>query len=310
MPNRFCAICGETLDENAPTFNMCLKCYLKEHPLFTLPGEFHLIICPDCGNYAKQKDWNETNESDIILITEEAIYNYLLIPLMKKNALEFNLTLDENSVFYNSKNMIETIEFEIEGCQKKNKSMFYKQPIKIILNHELCENCSNLRSGTHFTSIMQLRVMDESQFNLLNDIIQEIQFFTEKEFNKDPKQYISKMEDKKYGVDLLLSTNELMNHLISYLKGQHNFLLKRTKKLVGRDSKQGKNIYRLTSLVKFLPVSKGDRVISENGEEYLVTDITKKRILLKNTSGAKLFLDYEEFFKLNYHLKSEENKHE
>ena len=81
---------------------------------------------------------------------------------------------------------------------------------------------------------------------------------------KDNRQYITKLEDQKNGVDLYLSTNELMNQIIKFLSSNYHFLLKRTKKLVGRDSQKGRNLYRLKSLVKFLPINKNDIILFEN----------------------------------------------
>ena len=57
MVNRFCAICGKNLDENAPHFGMCLNCYLKEHPLFELPNRFSFKTCIDCGSYSIKEEW-------------------------------------------------------------------------------------------------------------------------------------------------------------------------------------------------------------------------------------------------------------
>ncbi|MFW9784570.1 MAG: NMD3-related protein, partial [Candidatus Heimdallarchaeota archaeon] len=111
----------------------------------------------------------------------------------------------------------------------------------------------------------------------------------------DKKQYISKVLDQKYGLDLMLSTNELLNHIISHLRNKLHFILKRTKKLIGRDIQKGKNIYRLKSLVRFLPFRKNDIIEIEN-HKYIIDNITKNKIVLKNEDNQKLVKGYSFFF--------------
>lgn len=304
MPNRFCAICGKDLDESAPRFNMCLDCYLKENPLFMLPHIFELKICSECGSFTKHEEWRETNDLDTISILENALFYYLLDPITKKQAIEFNLFIDEGTIQYSSRHFINALDFEIEGYLKNEIKIKHSQRIRVKINHELCESCVKLRSGMYFKAIIQLRVDNRSYFDYLNDIIQDIHNFVEKLFENDHKQYIVKMEDTDYGIDLFLSTNELMNQIVSHLKNNYNFLMKKTKKLVSRDNQRGKNVYRLTTLLRFLPLKKGNKIKIEKNEEYTVRNITKKKIILLNKSGAKRVLDYEEFFNMNYSIKN------
>jgi len=166
----------------------------------------------------------------------------------------------------------------------------------------LCRNCSNLRGGTYFISIIQLRVKDESQLELVEKILIEINKYAKNIFDKDHRQYISKIEDQKYGVDLYLSTNELMNHIIKFLKAKHHFLLKRSKKLVGRDNQKGKNLYRLKTLIKFLPVAHNDIILIDN-QDFIVENITKNKIILKSNNNIKLIKDYSYFFNENIIIK-------
>ena len=117
----------------------------------------------------------------------------------------------------------------------------------------------------------------------------------EKLNEKDRKQYISKIEDQKFGVDLYLSTNELMNYIIKFLKSNYHFILKRSKKLVGRDSQKGRNLYRLKSLIKFLPINKNDIILIDN-QKYIVESLSKNKVVLRNEQGTKLIKEYPYFF--------------
>jgi len=295
MPNRFCAICGKILVENDPHFGMCLECYLKEHPLFELPKQFSLNICVDCGSYSKKDVWVEPLENELFSIIEQAIHKLLLKPFLKRNIIDFSISFNEESFVFSSKDLLISLEVAIQGILKENSKITYQQIIKLNLNHILCKNCTNLRGGTYFLSIIQLRVKDEKDFDLIKQVLEEINEYVERIFEKDHRQYISKVEDQKYGVDLYLSTNELMNYLIKFLKTNYYFLLKRSKKLVGRDSQKGRNLYRLKTLIKFLPIKNND-IISIENQNYIVENITKNKVILRSENNTKLIKDYSFFF--------------
>ena len=204
---------------------------------------------------------------------------------------------------YSSKDLLKSVEVLISGTLRGNSNVKHQIVVQLILNHSLCRNCTNIRGGTYFISILQLRVKDENQYEIIPKILEEIYNFSENLFKKDQRQYITKIEDQKYGVDLYLSTNEIMNHIIKFLRSHYHFLLKRTKKLVGRDNQRGKNLYRLKASVKFLPVALNDRLLI-NDEDYFVESITKSKIILRSKTNTKLIKDYSYFFNEKiYHKK-------
>jgi len=295
MPHRFCAICGKEINENAPHFGMCTACYLKENPLFELPKKFDLRICLDCYRYSIKEIWIKPGNSDFLAVIKEATHELLLNPLNKNQKLTFSIEIDQNSLIFSSKDLITALEMKIKGSIRDNSLIFNEYILKLLIRYELCNNCLNVRSGSYFTSILQLRVKNPSYFDFLKNVIDEINNFIKEEFNEDDKQYVSKMVDQKNGVDMYLSTIELMNHIISHLKPKYNYILKRSKKLVGRDRQKGKGIYRLKALMKFLPIKKNDIVKIKN-EEFVVEQILKNDVLLKNKKGEKLNKSFEYFF--------------
>ncbi len=295
MPNRFCAICGKKLVQDDPHFGMCLKCFLKEHPLFKLPDRLSINICLDCGSYSKKDIWIEPLDNELFSIIKEAVQKFLLKSFLKKNNIDFSFAVNENSFIFSSKDLLVSLEVEIIGVLKEDSNIKHKQIISINLNHILCKNCSNLRGGTYFIAIIQLRVKDEEQFGLIKEVLDEVNDYVENLFEKNHKQYISKIENQKFGVDLYLSTNELMNYLIKFLKSKYFFLLKRTKKLVGRDTQKGRNLYRLKALIKFLPVKIKD-IVFIGDQNFSVENITKNKVILRGENATKLIKDYTYFF--------------
>ena len=130
---------------------------------------------------------------------------------------------------------------------------------------------------------------------IIKDALDDISFLAEKLFSKNDKQYIAKMEDQTLGVDLYLSTNELMNRIISHIRSKYYFILKRTKKLVGRDSQKGRNLYRLKALIKFLPFKKNDLILINNSK-YVIEHLTKNKVILRDEKQTKLVKNFSFFF--------------
>jgi len=295
MPHRFCAICGRNIKNDSPHFGMCLSCFLKEHPLFELPINFNFKVCLDCGSYSKKDNWIPIEENDIFFIIEQAIFRFLLKSYMKIEKIIFSIDYEENSFIYSSKDLLTSLDVKIKGELKEDKKIRYEQKVRINISYDFCINCLNLRGGKYYLSVIQLRVINEKYFDLIKQVLDSIHTFVEKLFERDKKQYISKIIDQKYGVDLLLSSNELLNHIISFLRPKYHFLLKRTKKLVGRDIQKGKNLFRLKALVKFLPFKKNDTIKIENNK-FVVDSITKNKIVLRSEDNSKLVKNFSFFF--------------
>ncbi|MHA1457329.1 MAG: NMD3-related protein, partial [Promethearchaeota archaeon] len=171
----------------------------------------------------------------------------------------------------------------------------HEEDVAVRIDYELCKNCTNLRGGMYFLSILQIRVSNPIHFNIIDTIINETYAYVEKIFQKDDRQYISKLVDHKNGVDLLLSTNELMNHIVSYLKSKYNFELKRTKKLVGRDTQKGRNLYRLKTLIRVLPFKKNDTIMI-NDDVFHIESISRNIVILRDQLDKKLKKKFTYFF--------------
>jgi len=86
-----------------------------------------------------------------------------------------------------------------------------------------------------------------------------------------------------------------MNRIISHIRSKYYFILKRTKKLVGRDSQKGRNTYRLKALIKFIPFKKNDFILINNSK-YFVEKLTKNKVILRDEKQTKLVKNFSFFF--------------
>jgi len=295
MPRKFCAICGKDINDNTPHFGMCFECYLNEHPLFKLDKSFHIKVCLDCGRYSKKENWFNSTSEEINEVIIDALDRFLLKSVNNIENIEFNIILNENSFNYSSKDLLVSLDVKIIGWLKGNQNIFHEEVVAVRIDYELCKNCTNLRGGMYFLSILQIRVSNPIYFNIIDAMINETYAYVENIFQKDDRQYISKLVEHKNGVDLLLSTNELMNHIVSYLKSKYYFELKRTKKLVGRDAQKGRNLYRLKTLIRLLPFKKNDKIMI-NDELFHIESISRKHVIIRDQLDNKSIKKYSYFF--------------
>ncbi len=301
MPHRFCAVCGKEIEEDSPHFSLCLNCYLKENELFSVEKDFTIRICINCGKHAKKDTWFDSKASNTYEVLDHAIRQFLLKKYLKKGELDFKISFIESSCSYSSKGNLKAVKAIIEGFFKKKPKIKQTTTIDINIKNDLCKNCSNLMSGSYYVSILQLRVNSEHFLDITDDVMEELMGVIKKYFNKDEKHYVAKIEESKYGYDLYLSTNELMNHIISYLKPKYHFTIKHSKKLVGRDIQKGKNIYRLKTVLRFLPFNRGDRLMI-NDESYTIENIIKNKVILRNSHGSKETKPFNYFFEEKMHI--------
>ncbi len=259
-----------------------------------MPNNYSFKLCIDYQKYSKKEDWIESDSKDLFKIIEEALIRFVLRSYVKRNMIIFSFSFDK--LVYSSRDLLTSLDVTILGKLRDNQKISHHQTLKLNINYDLCKNCTNLKAGMYYLSIIQLRVTDKSQFEVIKEALDQISFFAENQFAKDSTQYISKIEDQNLGVDLYLSTNELMNRIISHMRANFTFILNRTKKLVGRDSQKGRGLYRLKALIKFLPFKKNDIVVI-NKVTYLVENITKNKVVLRDENSSKHVKNFPFFFK-------------
>ncbi len=297
-PTRFCSICGKQFSTNEKIYDKftCLRCFLKNKPLFQFQDIFYLNICLECGSFSKDskvKVWLTPSTENILEIVKSAINYYLLEPYGKKENIEFKLIILEEKISPNAK-IIEDIYLMITGAHIYDEDLIYTQEIKVKLKYGHCDNCISIKQKK-INAIIQLRVIFDEQHNLIEIVKEKIKNFIDNVSKKDSTEYITKIEYVKNGVDIFLSTLNQTNKIIRLLKPEYNFLIKSSKKLMSRDVQRGKNIYRIKTLIKFLPIEKQDEVITKN-IKYIVDKIGKNKVYLIDTHGNRIIKNYQFFF--------------
>ncbi len=297
-PSRFCSLCGKEFFENEKFYEnfSCLKCYLKNRPLFHFQEPFYLNICLECGSFSKDSKvniWINPSTENLMEIVKSAINYYLLEPYQKKENIKFRIKILEEKISLNAQ-AIEDIYINITGVHLYDQNLNQSQEFKVKIKYGHCDSCISIKQRK-ISAIIQLRVILEEQKSLVEKVKEKIIYNLDQISKKNSIEYISKIEYVKNGIDIFLSIQNQNNRVIRLLKNDYNFLIKTSKKLISRDIQRGKNIFRIKTLIKFFPVEKADEIIIQNNK-YEVNKIGKNKVHLLDSSGNKIVKNYQFFF--------------
>ncbi len=298
-PNRFCSLCGKPISSSEQFYNnfQCLNCYLKDNPLFLLKEFYYLNVCLECGSFSKEskvRNWISISADNIMEIVKNAVEILFLEPFARKENLDFSIKIDYDNISPYAQN-VEDIFLDVSGTHKKDSNLTHMQKIKVKIKYGHCDKCISLKQKP-IKSIIQLRVRFNEQMYLVEEAFEKIRQHMNTVSEKEPLDYISNIEQVVNGIDISLSTNNQNSKIIRMLKPQYKFITKHSKKLIGRDTQRGKNIYRFKTLIKFLPIAREDIVIINN-VQYKVFNIGKNKIYLIDTNGNKIVKSYPFFYK-------------
>jgi nonsense-mediated mRNA decay protein 3 len=175
----------------------------------------------------------------------------------------------------------------------ENKTINFQKTFKIHLKGGFCVNCVNLM-GKRYSSIIQLRNGSKRE-NKLDIILNEIKMYTEKINRDNPSYNIVDIIETNNGYDLKLSNISILKKIHSYIESRYNFIVKKSKTLVGVNSNTGGNLYRTCLLLRTLPVIVGDQILYKN-EKYIVKRISQKNVHLENLKNKQSVFKKFKFF--------------
>lgn len=248
----FCYACGrsaESLEELHD--NLCQSCFEKKEKekLFKKISEKtknELVICRDCFSYFYSGKWIEPESYK----TLEQILETQIKDNLKEISELRNWDIKIDSFKMKSRNKGEAyinLKANIGGKLSKNELK-----LKFPFSFSKCERCIRVKSS-YYEAIIQLRGEEDK----IKEAEKEIADIIER--NKSQKSFISKREKIKikhgYGVDLYIGSSKIAKKIARYFRNRHDAEIKESAKLYSR--KGGKNLYRITLLIRF----------KENGKE-------------------------------------------
>lgn len=203
-----CPRCGSSDSEKEFIEAFCVDCYEIK---IKIPQKLKFERCKRCGRMLLQGKWSEFDE--------HAIGQYIV----SKCRGEFiNAIYDHHD---------QSIVFFIKKGSKISK---ITKMINVNIEIIMCSDCSRMSSG-YFEAIIQLRGRE------LRIKKYERVFKTE----LARKTFVSKVEEKKEGIDLYVGSTKAVMELLKEMK----LTYKISRTLFGR--KEGRNVYRTTFAIRF-----------------------------------------------------------
>ncbi|QEE14834.1 NMD3-related protein [Promethearchaeum syntrophicum] len=284
---KFCAKCGRPLSEESNNYNnyLCTDCNSKIIPNYIIPEKFTLRNCIYCGAYSlKTKDQEYSWQYKSLEIDD----NDFLKKILKENIfLKFNKKFNVKSEFsFENPDLSERVDIKTTVSIISKDLPEVQEELLIKIRDINCPYCAK-RSGGRFDAIVQIRIQHQKDEKKLQEILAYCLKIEEKENFKRLSNFISKIDNVTNGFDLKVSTNAMARVLIARLRKKYHFEIKVSKKLIGVDSEKGSDLYRLSTLLRLIPVDKNDLILFE-GIKYYVKSISKNRISLQIVSGGKI----------------------
>lgn len=250
-----CALCGRESEDT-----LCPECYVERNEIIHV-DKVSLSQCSKCGYFKISGKWRKIDFMDAL---EEI--------LKSQTSTHHDLEVDEVSVI--RKGQLLHIEGRFRGLPVER----YKE-VNLDFNKELCLRCSR-KSGGYFEAIVQIRtegrkIKPEEAQEALKIVEREVEAEEE-----NPKSFISKVVERKEGIDYYLGSREIGRKVSKEIAHELGGKIKESKRTSGRFD--GKELYRFTFSVRLPSFREGDVVI----EDSTVALVTNKKLWKAITFGG------------------------
>ena len=292
----FCPKCGETIKPEEISFYKknfsCIACHSSGSGVSSFNKQYTIYLCSGCMSYVfdrnpKNASWNKTEFDDV----DQTISHIL------ETEVTDSMTQDSGEKYEASLPPINEIPSKIDVTLARSGKDFDNNGITLLLKYALCKTCNKLMSR-RFDAVIQLRTIkfkSNKPKALLDSLIDEVIAYAAKIQQKNPEQFISDIEELPQGFDLKLSIKSIMTSIQSYLTSRYAFIVKSSKKLMGRNPNTGGDLYRTYILLRYIPFHVNS-IIRIKNDTFIVKKIQANRIILENMDNHVLHTRNFNFF--------------
>lgn len=238
----FCVECGA----EGPTYEgLCPKCFSKKHPVVDPPELLDLARCSSCGSYRFKSGWSAMDRDlAITRLLREAVP--VRPPFERVTFTHAAREEDANNL---------SLTVKALGRYKELESVrdFH---VRVRIKPSLCETCQK-QKGRYYEGILQVRGDGRE---LTPKEMRAVRTFVAArvERAREAQAFVSRLEEVHGGLDFYVSTNALGKTLSRELAETFGGTVSSSPKLFGQQ--QGREVYRVTSLVRLAPFHVGDIV--------------------------------------------------
>lgn len=243
----FCVECGT----EGPTYEgLCAKCFTKRHAVVEPPEVLDLPRCKSCGSYRFESGWSKLERDLAVsrLLKEEIPPR---APFVRVSFTHVARDEDANNFSLTVKALGRYEDLEAVRDFR----------VRVRVKPSLCDPCQKQRSR-YYEGILQVRGDDRE---LTPKEMRAVRTFVVARVERpgDPQAFLSRIEEVHGGLDFYLSTNALGKAIARELCDAFGGRTSASPKLFGQQ--QGREVYRVTSLVRLPAFGVGDVVRYKGG---------------------------------------------
>ena len=255
----FCVECGK---EGELIGALCQACYSKKHVQPSIADHVDLTICAHCQSMQTDKGWEDVGS--IRQAAEDVIEDSLVIPKDAKVS-DFKVHLSERDE--------RNLEAKVDVMLVVQGHEFSRELRTIVrIKRGSCTECSK-QQGKYYEGILQVRGPDRTLPKHLETELERTVRDKVGAMRKSSREvFLSKVERVKGGLDFYFSTVGSARTVSRELQETYCAEFKESSSLWGR--RDGKDIYRMTYLVRLPGIFKGD-IVALEGKEYYVRGMSR-----------------------------------
>ena len=260
MNTFFCPKCGTEIEKLYGT--LCNDCFFEGFILSEIKSVIHIKICPSCKSVFDRNKWSDSHNIDELVI--ESVEKLLFI---HNDAKVIEIYIEPIQRTPHKYFVSIVVNATVMGTQISKK---LNSEVRIV--RESCDRCSRMSAG-YFEGIVQIRgtnrVLTDDEKKMCVDI-------TNATLNQMQKKgvrlaFISNSIDFKDGIDLYIGSNSAARHICKAISSELGGTFSESPKLFGQ--RDGKNIYRITFLIRLFEFRKGDVILFKKNKKEQIIEI-------------------------------------
>jgi nonsense-mediated mRNA decay protein 3 len=264
----FCVECG--IEDEIYKDGVCLKCYIKNKKFSKGSDTLDLSVCVNCHGYKYKNTWTNDPLEEIM---QRIVKNNIKI----SNELQkVNITIETNKTSQGLECIV-----HISGLIQE-KEINEQHDLLIRLKKTVCEICSRQFGGYH-EAIIQVRT-EKRKFSKeeLNEIKTTVQSLVESiQYKGNRTLFIADIAEEHGGLDFYISDKNAAFNISKILLDKYGGYIKQSSTNTGM--KDGKQVYKMTYLVRIPSYKKGDFIQIED-TFYQIKKLHSNKVKIINLS--------------------------
>ena len=258
----FCVECGR---EGEIIESLCSECFAKKHLRVSIPDHVDLVMCSHCSSVLAKKGW-----TDISSVREaaELVFGESLSLSKGVRLVESSLQLSEKDE--------RNLEARVRLLVSLEGKEFEKQLTTVLrIKYGSCKECSK-QHGNYYEAILQVRGPERSLDDRTARTVEKLVKDRVASMRKGSREvFVSRIEEVRGGLDFYFSTTSAARSVARELQDSMCAEYKESSSLWGR--RDGKEIYRVTFMIRFQGFAKGD-VVEHGGRAVYVRAMSKGQV--------------------------------